>query len=99
MELQPIPLSPNLSRLDLEIFHCDNFKQWEKFFTEMENLYCQFHQEKVPPISWIKILPPQFGWPSWHGSKKFTDALQFRFAFSTVYLVLGGPKTTAFLSR
>jgi hypothetical protein len=50
-ELKPIPLSPSLSRLDLENFPCDNFKQWEKFFTEMENLYSQFHQEKVPPIA------------------------------------------------
>jgi hypothetical protein len=49
-ELQAIPLSPNLAWLDLEIFHYDNFKQWEKFFTEKENLYSQFLQEKVPPI-------------------------------------------------
>jgi hypothetical protein len=50
-EFQPIPLLANLFWLDLEIFHCDYFKQWEKFFTEMETLYSQFPQEKVPPIA------------------------------------------------
>jgi hypothetical protein len=50
-ELQPIPLSPKFTQSDLEIFHCDNFKQWGKYFTEMENLYFQLHQEKVPQIA------------------------------------------------
>jgi hypothetical protein len=50
-ELQHIPLSPKLTQSDLEIFNCDNFKQRGKYFTEMENLNSQLHQEKVPPIA------------------------------------------------
>ncbi len=42
-ELQPIPLSPNLSQIDLEIFLCDNLKQLEKYFIEMENNYSQLN--------------------------------------------------------
>jgi hypothetical protein len=38
-ELQPIPPLTKSHRLDLEIFHCDSFKQWQKYFTEMEILY------------------------------------------------------------
>jgi hypothetical protein len=49
--LQPIPLSLNLTQLDLEIFRCDNFKQWEKYFTEIENWHFELNREKVPPIT------------------------------------------------